>query len=487
MTKALVKPFEFAATKAMQDRKRKKEKVEARKRGEVVSSDESASGTDTDGGSKTDGSASDSTGQPSRRSKSKDKKKRKKQSAADSDDGTAAGTVSDGNASDAASESTVATEPAGPAPIQYKVVFGATVRSSPPLNPAAYSVSSSSSASAAAAASASKYRSPAAPSNPPSKPFKASKIPWTSQVSMLDSIVKEREAARAERVKERAQKLMEEAAMPSRMEAAKHKQQKAKEKGGAAASGGSGVDDTPEALAAAAAAERRRLKKMPPVPTYKPSVNLSVPDFDRLHAEFASDLEKVKRNYETTKLEPFDITASKSKVIAYERPPQFKAKPYIASGPPAEGTPPSTKKQDQLAEKTRMQVAAREEKERLAEKERQAALKQNPDMFRKLVPKIASTHAHGSATTHETIKRLVAAKNKELKQADAEWAERVDAMKARVRERPLLVESYNNAAGRVEARKRALLAIKESLDKAGIEDQSRFFDQDELRDLDLNF
>ena len=74
-----------------------------------------------------------------------------------------------------------------------------------------------------------------------------------------------------------------------------------------------------------------------------------------------------------------------------------------------------------------------------------------------------------------------------MKEKDAAWAARVDEMKQRVRSRPLLVESYNNAAGRLEARKKALLAIKESLDKAGIEDQARFFDPQELADLDLKF
>lgn len=74
-----------------------------------------------------------------------------------------------------------------------------------------------------------------------------------------------------------------------------------------------------------------------------------------------------------------------------------------------------------------------------------------------------------------------------MAEKDAAWASRVDEMKARVRSRPLLVETYNSTAGRIEARKKALLAIKESLDKAGIKDQAKFFDQDELRDLDLKF
>lgn len=74
-----------------------------------------------------------------------------------------------------------------------------------------------------------------------------------------------------------------------------------------------------------------------------------------------------------------------------------------------------------------------------------------------------------------------------MKEKDEAWATRVDEMKQRVRSRPLLVESYNSAAGRIDARKKALIAIKESLDKAGIKNQAKFFDAQELADLDLKF
>lgn len=147
---------------------------------------------------------------------------------------------------------------------------------------------------------------------------------------------------------------------------------------------------------------------MPPEPTYHPHVNASVPDFDRLHHEFATDLDRVKRSKPLTKVAEFDITKPREKVVEREEPKLFKAKPYVPA-PPPEGTPMSTKKIDQMTEKTRAQVAAREAKAAAAEALRLQRLKQNPDMARKLIPKIAASHAHGSATTDDTIRQLTKA------------------------------------------------------------------------------
>jgi hypothetical protein len=224
----------------------------------------------------------------------------------------------------------------------------------------------------------------------------------------------------------------------------------------------------------------------PASPSYRPHVNLSVPDFDRLHSEFAADLDRVKRSKELTKVIEFDITQTKPKKVHREEHKLFKAKPYFPPPPPDE-IPQSTKKLDQIKEKNTRMIAEREEKERMKLEEREKKLKQSPDMQQKLIPKIVSLHSHGHSTTDETIKELTRKAKKEIKEADAQWAARVNEMKQRVRQRPLLVESYNSVNGRIEARKKALIAIKESLDKAGIKDQAKFFDQQELNDLDLKF
>lgn len=225
---------------------------------------------------------------------------------------------------------------------------------------------------------------------------------------------------------------------------------------------------------------------LPPAPTYKPHVNTSVPDFDRLHAEFASDLDRVKRSKELTRVKEFAITPSKPSKVEQIAPSQFKAKDYIPP-PPPEDAPPTTEKTKALIAKTKKMMKAREMAERKAQVEKELALKQSTDMQSKLIPKIVASHSHGASTTDDTIKELTRQAKKDMAEADAAWAAKVNEMKSRVRSRPLLVESYNSTAGRIEARKKALLAIKESLDKAGIKDQAKFFDPSELADLDLKF
>lgn len=144
---------------------------------------------------------------------------------------------------------------------------------------------------------------------------------------------------------------------------------------------------------------------MPPEPTYQPHVNKNLPDFDRLHAEFASDLDRVKRSREVTRVREFDITKSKKKPVVQEEPKQFRAKPYIPA-PPPEDVPQPTKKTKDMIERNQARLKAREAKELAADLERRERLKQNPEMQSKLIPRIAATHAHGSATTDETIRAL---------------------------------------------------------------------------------
>jgi hypothetical protein len=125
MTESLVKPFEFAATKAMEKRKRAKLRAQRRKQGLPVSDTSSS-----DSGSETEGSQSETSGTDGGHKRDKKKNKHKKKKSRDSDDGTAVTSETGGNDSDAATETTDATDStiAGPPPVQYKVVFGVTTR-----------------------------------------------------------------------------------------------------------------------------------------------------------------------------------------------------------------------------------------------------------------------------------------------------------------------------------------------------------------------
>lgn len=72
-----------------------------------------------------------------------------------------------------------------------------------------------------------------------------------------------------------------------------------------------------------------------------------------------------------------------------------------------------------------------------------------------------------------------------VREKDKEYARQLAEMKERVRARPLLIESDKLEVERLEKRRKALLTVKESLDKAGIKNYNKFFDKEELEILDL--
>ena len=64
-----------------------------------------------------------------------------------------------------------------------------------------------------------------------------------------------------------------------------------------------------------------------------------------------------------------------------------------------------------------------------------------------------------------------------MQERTREHKREVKAMKQRVKQRPLLLEREKHEQRRMRARKKALFAIKESLDKAGIKDYRQYFDK----------
>jgi len=67
-----------------------------------------------------------------------------------------------------------------------------------------------------------------------------------------------------------------------------------------------------------------------------------------------------------------------------------------------------------------------------------------------------------------------------MRASAAAWREQRRAMKARVAQRPLLVESDCDDTKRLERRRRALLSVKDSLDRQGLTNYDRWFDREEL-------
>jgi hypothetical protein len=97
----------------------------------------------------------------------------------------------------------------------------------------------------------------------------------------------------------------------------------------------------------------------------------------------------------------------------------------------------------------------------------------------------------GSRKAVQQHDALIRSKTDELRRrqraADREAAAAQQRMTQNVRRKPLLVDSEARARQRLTARVDALWKIKESLDKTGVTDYTRFFDQEELDDLHVDF
>jgi len=67
------------------------------------------------------------------------------------------------------------------------------------------------------------------------------------------------------------------------------------------------------------------------------------------------------------------------------------------------------------------------------------------------------------------------------------WAEEIARMKERIMKRPLLIESYQpRGPDRTDVRRSALVAVRDALRQAGIEDLSKYLDPSELNDIGLS-
>jgi len=84
-------------------------------------------------------------------------------------------------------------------------------------------------------------------------------------------------------------------------------------------------------------------------------------------------------------------------------------------------------------------------------------------------------------------------KVKEARQRDASreqaWADEISRMKERIMKRPLLVESYQQQRrldGTADVRRSALVAVRDALRQAGIDDVSKYLDPSELHDIALS-
>jgi len=213
----------------------------------------------------------------------------------------------------------------------------------------------------------------------------------------------------------------------------------------------------------------------------------SLSDLRSKHKELSTRVSNGNKPLTKPKPSRFDqLNASKLAKQSKSLETQFKARPFISPPRPISAVQ-MTAKQEQIRLKNLKLLEQRHKKEEIERKEieQQEKLIRQNDMRLRIQKALISSHSFGSMSTDEKIKQITRQAQKERREADRLWREKVLAMKNRVRERPLLIESYNTQNDRIAARKKALLAIKDSLQKAGVKDLTKFFDKEELLDLGI--
>jgi hypothetical protein len=123
--------------------------------------------------------------------------------------------------------------------------------------------------------------------------FKANPVPWTSQVTMFDDLIKKKELERKTRVEERAITTFKNAKLPPRMEM--HEQKKKI------------IEEEVKILEKTSKSEIKQRSK-----SFRAT---KVPDYAKAHESFTKNLEKKKANVKPTEPQPFNFHEPKVKII----------------------------------------------------------------------------------------------------------------------------------------------------------------------------
>lgn len=89
----------------------------------------------------------------------------------------------------------------------------------------------------------------------------------------------------------------------------------------------------------------------------------------------------------------------------------------------------------------------------------------------------------------KALKARMEEQRREAREQEREAKKRSKQMLEEIQERvdraPLLLETDKRQRERIQARRKALLAVRDSLVAAGVKDYRRFFDEQELDELEL--
>ena len=229
-----------------------------------------------------------------------------------------------------------------------------------------------------------------------------------------------------------------------------------------------------------------------------------VPDYQKLQEEFSRRLslkkEKAKEQQKATVVEEFQFADRKprrrttltaeeqfelekkqreAEKKKREKTKKKKMKEANKKSPsiPSHGT---TRTAELLRKKNAEQIKAREKKEKEREAEK---VKPSRSTTKRVRNKLRQQDSEHRAKVKEQDK----AKREEIEKNEKAYRKEVREISRRFDRRPSLLSDEAKRKERVEARRKALLKVKASLDKAGVTDYSSFFDPEELDDLDLHF
>eukprot|EP01083_Nonionella_stella_P064047 166590_1 len=218
----------------------------------------------------------------------------------------------------------------------------------------------------------------------------------------------------------------------------------------------------------------------------KPFKSKSVPDFDKLHKAFEQSLHNVKKTKEPVKTEEFNLsdrresTKKKSKDVEPERNMKsFAVHEYV----PVENPPQhkSTLKTDLRDSTIKASIQKRDERIRMKREQEECIGRVSKTLKRKI--RSLTTDNRRSLRSKRLQDTLESAES--MKAASKEYSLRIKHMRQRIEERPLLMEIGRQSLERARARRKALLTLKHTLDESGVRDYKKYFDEDELRDLDI--
>jgi hypothetical protein len=306
--------------------------------------------------------------------------------------------------------------------------------------------------------------------------FRAKEVPWKVKVKLLDTIIAEENKVREARIHARAKELKELAALPPRMQMWADTIGK-KKKLVAAQAADNNVTTRQSRRRQAAIREAKALQRLHDeeqdgVPTHQ---LFRFKEFAMTKRAAAAAAAAAAPGSGSTAL----VEAKEGAVSKEQR--VIKANPirYLGQSPPA--PPPTTAKWEQQKQKTKEMLALRTLEERRLQAEALERKEKLKPMKKRLAPFIRARKSKCDERTRESLR----ASRDSAKLRASQFAEQQEEMLKRVQARPLLLEIDNHDEGRLQARRRALLAIKDSLLRSGVTDFKRFFDPEELDDLEI--